>query len=204
MAHPLVRVHCLPGPCLQRAIEPRDELEATEGGALAAPRHHRLHAGRRGATPWTPPPPQQTLSGAGPERRAAKSAIEVGCRRPSSKFKIVGADRSRSLRPARPCAGMWRRRRHFGRRAHVCRRPAQAARGYRCECTAGSGAHHPAMSYCDVCGDLYRVEEATGAAAAKGVEGLVAVCTSCGKVETVTNGAPPPPPPPHRSAAPSS
>jgi hypothetical protein len=60
------------------------------------------------------------------------------------------------------------------------------------------------MSYCDVCGDLYRVEEATGAAAAKGVEGLVAVCTSCGKVETVTNGAPPPPPPPHRSAAPSS
>ena len=43
--------------------------------------------------------------------------------------------------------------------------------------------------YCDVCGDLYRVEAATGEAAAKGVEGLVMVCTSCGKVETVTNGA---------------
>lgn len=44
------------------------------------------------------------------------------------------------------------------------------------------------MSYCDVCGDLYRVEAATGAAAAKGVEGVVAVCTSCGKVESVTKG----------------
>eukprot|EP00227_Mantoniella_beaufortii_P016675 CAMPEP_0197583286 /NCGR_PEP_ID=MMETSP1326-20131121/6261_1 /TAXON_ID=1155430 /ORGANISM="Genus nov. species nov., Strain RCC2288" /LENGTH=157 /DNA_ID=CAMNT_0043147493 /DNA_START=131 /DNA_END=606 /DNA_ORIENTATION=- len=43
------------------------------------------------------------------------------------------------------------------------------------------------MSYCDVCGDLYRVEAATGEAAAKGDEGLVAVCTSCGKVETVQN-----------------
>ena len=41
------------------------------------------------------------------------------------------------------------------------------------------------MSYCDVCGDLYRVEAATGAAAEKGTEGLVAVCTSCGKVENV-------------------
>jgi DNA-directed RNA polymerase subunit M/transcription elongation factor TFIIS len=44
------------------------------------------------------------------------------------------------------------------------------------------------MSFCDACGDLYKVEAATGAAAAKGVEGLVAVCSSCGKVETVTKG----------------
>jgi small ligand-binding sensory domain FIST len=44
------------------------------------------------------------------------------------------------------------------------------------------------MSFCDVCGDLYRVEAAVGAGGGKGVEGLVAVCTSCGKVETVTNG----------------
>ena len=41
------------------------------------------------------------------------------------------------------------------------------------------------MAYCDACGDLFRVEAATGAAAAKSTEGLVAVCTSCGKVEDV-------------------
>lgn len=46
-------------------------------------------------------------------------------------------------------------------------------------------AAHRAMSYCDACGDLYRVEAAHGAAAAKGTEGLVATCTSCGKVENV-------------------
>ena len=44
---------------------------------------------------------------------------------------------------------------------------------------------HRAMSYCDACGDLYRVEAAHGEAAAKGTEGLVAKCTSCGKVENV-------------------
>ena len=42
-----------------------------------------------------------------------------------------------------------------------------------------------AMSFCDTCGDLYRIEAAHGASAAKGTEGLVAQCTSCGKVENV-------------------
>ena len=112
MAHLLVRVHCLPSPCLQRAIQPRNELEATEGGALAAPRHHRLHAGRRGAVPWTPQPPQQPLSGAGPERgTAAKSPIEMGAEAMPLALKIKSfktrgvksADRDRSVspRPAR-------------------------------------------------------------------------------------------------------
>jgi DNA-directed RNA polymerase I subunit RPA12 len=41
-------------------------------------------------------------------------------------------------------------------------------------------------SYCDACGDMYRVVVATGEAAlAKAVDGLVCRCGSCGKVESV-------------------
>ena len=37
------------------------------------------------------------------------------------------------------------------------------------------------MSFCDRCGCLYKVEEASGAAAAMAVEGLVARCTGCNR-----------------------
>ena len=43
----------------------------------------------------------------------------------------------------------------------------------------------PTMSFCDRCGSLYKVEEASGAAAAIAVEGLVARCTGCNRCENV-------------------
>lgn len=41
------------------------------------------------------------------------------------------------------------------------------------------------MSFCDRCGCLYKVEEASGAAAAMAVDGLVARCTGCNRCENV-------------------
>ena len=43
----------------------------------------------------------------------------------------------------------------------------------------------PKMSFCDRCGSLYKVEEASGAAAAIAVDGLVARCTGCNRCENV-------------------
>ena len=127
-------------------------------------------------------------------RAAAMHASNAQCRRMRARDQRVHVPATSVPLPRR--AGRTRRAEHVAARQRPRRRaPTRAQtkleRGserpgtLNCLHLSLIRTKRPTMSFCDRCGSLYKVEEASGAAAAIAVEGLVARCTGCNRCENV-------------------